>query len=186
MPVQPGEVLFYLSNPYASVGYSGIGTPGASLGGWMSTTQVASAIPLDDLFLDISGAQNAGGQIDYQCVFIMNATATGLPMNSIYLWLPVQDWTYGGAGMAVGIDPTGPVPYNSSSQQAVKITNATTAPAGVNTWSAGPHSVFTAGAQSGALQPNYCMAVWLQRTAMNTPILTPQLLSLQCTYESPA
>jgi len=186
MPVQPYEVLWFLSNPNASAGYTGTGTAGNSLGGYMSTTQINSASSLDDLFLDISGAQNAAGQVDYQCLFLMNNTASLLPMNAIFLWFPVALWTYNGAGMAVAVDPIGAVAYNRSTRQAALIANSLTPPSTVTTWSPGPHTTFGSGISAGALQPNYCLGVWIQRTAQNTPILTPQTLSLQATYQSNA
>jgi hypothetical protein len=185
MPVLPTEVLYYLSNPSASTGFSGSGTPGNSLGTFMSTTQINQQTLLDDLFLDISGSQNAAGQVDYQCLFVMNNTVSTLPMTNIYMWFPTALWTFGGAGMALGVDPTGQVPYNSPAHQALTIGSSTTAPLGVS-FNAGPDLTFSAGVFVGSLKAQYCIAVWLQRTAVNSAVLTPQTLVLTSTYQSNA
>lgn len=186
MPVIPSEVQWYLSDPNTGLGFTGNGLAGQSLGRFMSTTQVNSAQPLDDLFLDITPAQNAGGQVDYQCVFLMNNTVTGLMMKNPYVWMPSALWTYNGAMLAVGLDPTGVVTYNSASVQAVTIATSLNAPAGVNTWIQQPLSLWTAGLKLPDIPPQYCVAIWIQRTATNSKVLTPQSLELACTYTSNA
>ena len=186
MPVQPSEVQLYLSNPTASSGFQGVGIPGNSRGNFMAVNQLNIGSSLDNLFLDLTAPQNASGQVDYQCLFLMNNTVTGLSMNSIYVWFPQNFWTYNGAGLALGVDPTGKVAYNSVSSQAVTIPTVLTAPSGVTTWYPGPHSVFTAGLPLQALQPQQVVAIWIQRTATNSPPLSPQSLQLEVTYQSAA
>lgn len=186
MPVQPSEVQLYLSNPNATTGFSGIGIPGNSNGKFMAVNQLQSQAPLDDLFLDLSAQQNASLQVDYQCLFLMNNTVTGLSMNSIYVWFPQNFWTSGGAGIALGVDPTGKVPYNTAVPQAVTIPTVLTAPSGVTTWYPGPHATFSAGLPLQSLQPQQVVAIWIQRTATNCPPLTPQSMQLEVTYQSAA
>lgn len=183
--ISQSDVQWFLSNSHASSGYQGVGTAGASLGGYMSTTQVNYSVALDDLFLDISAAQNAAGQVDYQCLFVMNNTATGLIMKLPYIWVPWQTWTSGGAAIAIGADPLGPVPYNSSSVQAAVIGSAYNAPTGV-TWSSAPHQQFPSGVLIGSLPAQYCCAIWIRRTATNSAQLLPQSFSVQCTFVTDA
>lgn len=184
MAISPSEVRWYLSNPNAASGYMGTGTPGNSLGKYMSTTQVSS-VALDDIFLDLLAAQNAGLQVDYQCVFVVNFTITGNTMRNPYVWMPLQNYTPNGAKMAIGVDPIGPVPYQSSSPQASVIPNSVTAPP-VAVWY-GPSPVFNPGGLLiPDIPPGYAQAVWIQRTATNSPALTPQSLSLQITFASDA
>jgi hypothetical protein len=183
--IQQDEILWYLANPNGGAGFQGVSTPGNSLGKYMSTTQVYSTVPLDDVFLDITGAQNAGGQVDYQCMFMWNNTISGNTMHAPYVWMPSQFYTYGGATMAVGVDPTGPTPYNSSTQQAVQINTNTSAPAGVSTWY-GPNATATSGLLVPDILPGYCIGIWLQRTATDSPPLAPQSFALQVTFASNA
>jgi hypothetical protein len=183
MPISPSEVRWYLSNPNASTGYSGIGTPGNSLGKWMSTTQVSST-PIDDLFLDISAAENAALQVDYQCIFLANFTVTGDSMRNPYVWMPSQQYTAGAAMLSLAVDPIGPQPYQSTSQQAQVISQNTSAPT-VVAWY-GPSPLYYYGLLVPDIPPGYAVAVWIQRTAVNSPAVTPQSLQLEVTFASDA
>ena len=158
------DVQWFLSAPSASAGYTASGTPGASLGKWMSTTQV-SVTPLDSLFTDLTAPENSALQVDYQCLFMMNMTATGWPMQDVNIWIPEPLVTIGGASMALGLDPTGVVAYNASVQQAVSIANSLTAPVGVAWY---PPTLLYGGPQLGNIAPNHGIAVWFQRTATDS------------------
>ena len=103
-----------------------------------------------------------------------------------YIWVPAQLWTPGGAGIAIAADPIGPVPFGSASAQAAVISNAFSAPATVSSWSAAPHSQFQSGVLLGSLPPQYCAAIWIRRTATNSPQLLPQSFSLTCTFVTDA
>jgi hypothetical protein len=183
MPISPSEVRWYLSNPSASTGYSGVGTPGNSLGKFMSTTQVSST-PIDDLFLDLSPAQNAALQVDYQCIFLASFTATGDNMRNPYVWMPSQLYTPDGAMLQMAVDPIGPQPYQSTSPQAQVISSSTSAPTVVG-W-CGPSGLYYDGLLIPDIPPGYACAVWIQRTATNSPALTPQSLQLEVTFASDA
>lgn len=183
MPISPTEIRWYISNPNASTGFSGIGTPGNSLGKWMSTTQVPSP-PIDDLFLDLSGAANTALQVDYQCIFLANFTVSGDNMKNPYVWMPSSDYTFGGATMLIAVDPIGPQPYQSTSPQAQVINQSTSTPTVVSWF--GPSPLSTSGLLVPDIPPGYAVAVWIQRTATNSPAITPQSLSLQVTFASDA
>lgn len=186
MSILPSEVQWYLSAPQAGAGFTQGGSPGSSLGKWMSTTQVNNNAPLDNLFTDITPAENAAEQIDYQCVFLMNNTITGYTLRDPFIWMPEPLWTFNGAALSVGVDPTGAVPYNSTHIQAASITNTQTPPIGVLTWVAQPLTDWQQGLQVFDLLPGYCIAIWIKRMATNSGTLTPQSLNLACTYQSPA
>ena len=179
--ISPSEVRWYLSNPGASIGYSGNGTPATSLGGWMSVTQLSST-PLDNLFGDITIAQNDAGQVDYRCVFVANFTATGYMMKQAFVWLPQSAYIPAGASLAVGVDPSGVVPYQSTHQQAAIIANSLTAPP-VTTWY-GPSIIYNLGLPITDVPPGYAVGIWLKRTATNSVAYTPQQLALQVAFVS--
>lgn len=170
--IVPGDILFYLSAPSASSGYSIAGTVGDSWGGYISTTALSST-PLDNLFTDITGSENAASQVDYACLFIMNNTSSGNSMLNTVAWLPTASDVAGGATVTIGADTTAASVKTYGSLQAVKITSATTAPAGVSTWvgdtSTAPTSPsYTNGLQLGTIAPNQVKAIWVKRTAANT------------------
>jgi hypothetical protein len=165
--IVPTDVQWYLSNPMANTGYLGTGTPGNSLGAFMSTTQI-STTPLNDLFLNITPAENAAFQVDYQCLFLMNNTASGNMMLEPYVWCPSSLFS-GSATIEFGVDAAGAVPYNSSFQQAALISNSTTEPVGVTSWY-GPSISYSSGAILPDIPAQCCVALWFQRTATGTTL----------------
>jgi hypothetical protein len=131
------------------------------LGGYVSTTQWHGGV-LDDLFSDITGAENFSGQVDYRCVFLLNSNGTDT-LTSPVLWFSGS--VAGGALKFFGVDPTAPSPVGSSSPQAVTIANSTTPPSGVVFHN--PTSYAT-GIGLSNLPPNYVVAIWFQREAINS------------------
>jgi hypothetical protein len=166
------DILFKLSAPGASAGNTVAATSGNSWGNYISTTQL-SATPLDNLFPDITGAQNAADQVDYACVFIHNNTTSGNSMLNTVAWLPLSLFVSGGANVAIAADTFAASAIGTSSQQAVKITASTNAPVGVSGWvsptnTAPSYPSYTNGIQLGTIAPGFCIAVWLRRTATNS------------------
>jgi hypothetical protein len=161
MGVVASDIQWFLSDPTASSGNSGSGTPGNSRGGYMSTSQI-STTPLDDLFTDITPAENAASQVDYQCLFVGNFTGSGATALMPYVWMPYQYYS-GSATIQYGIDPALVTAYNTSTQQAQVISTSTTEPAGI-TWYQ-PSTSFLQGIPIGDLAPQQVQAIWFQRTA---------------------
>lgn len=166
------DILFKLSAPGATQGNTVSGTAGDSWGNYISTTQISNT-PLDNLFTDITGAQNAAGQVDYACIFIHNNTSSGNSMLNTVAWLPLSLYVAGGATISLAADTFSASAIGTSSQQAVKITANTNAPAGVSGWvnptNTQPVSPsYTNGIQLGTIAPGFCIAVWIRRTATNS------------------
>ena len=166
------DILFKLSAPGASSGNSSSGTAGSSWGNYISSTQISNT-PLDNLFTDITGAENAASQVDYACVFIHNNTSSGNSMLNTVAWLPLSLYVSGGATISLAADTFSASAIGSGSQQAVKITANTNAPAGVSGWvsptnTAPSYPSYTNGIQLGTIAPGYCIAVWIRRTATNS------------------
>lgn len=187
--IVPSDILFYLSAPSASAGFTTAGTAGSSWGGYISTTQLNSSVTLDNLFTDITGAENAADQIDYACLFILNNTASGNSMLNTVAWLPLANFVSGGANVALGADPTGITVKTVSSLQAVKITSNTVAPSGVSTYvtpqSSAPTSPsYTGGLQIGTVAPGSCFAVWIKRTATNSAPVNNDGLGVQVIFDT--
>lgn len=86
MPISTGDIKFRLSVPTGTVGGGSTQPdPNSSLGKFASSTDI-SATPLDNLFNDISGDQQAAGQVDYRCLFIYNSHAS-LTYQTPKFWL---------------------------------------------------------------------------------------------------
>jgi hypothetical protein len=182
------DILFKLSAPSASSGNSATGTPGSSWGNYISTT-VISNTPLDNLFTDITGAQNAADQVDYACIFIHNNTASGNSMLNTVAWLPLSLFVAGGALVALAGDTFAASAIGSGSQQAVKITAATNAPAGVSGWvsptsTAPTFPSYTNGIQLGTIAPGNCRAVWIRRSAQNTAPVNNDGFTLEVDFDT--
>ena len=165
MSIVAGDIKFLLSAPVATAGYLLPGSPGNSLGRYASTSQLTTASGgLDNLFTDLTGAQNAALQVDYACVFIWNSNPS-LTMLSPSAWLPVGLLgNTNTASFAIGADPTLPSPLGSGSLQAVGIANSTQAPSGVTSW-ATPTTVSANGAALPNIPAGDVAAVWIRRTA---------------------
>lgn len=185
------DILLKLSSPGATTGNSVAGTAGNSWGNYIATT-VLSNTPLDNLFNDITGAENAAGQVDYACVFIHNNTSSGNSMLNTVAWLPTTYYVTGGAGAQLAPDPTGTKLLASSVQQAVKITANTNAPAGVSGWVSNTSTVPTSsnsyanGVYLGTIQPGYVCAIWVKRTATNSAPVNNDGAGIQINFDTMA
>jgi len=160
------DILYKLSILTGSAGNSAAqGDPNASLGKYISTTQLADAT-LNALFDDVTGDENAASTVDYRCVFIHNSHAT-LTLIGPKLW--VSSEVAGGTNVAIGLDTTAASAVGASSAQALQIANETTAPAGV---SFSTPTSKGAGLSVGDIGPGQVKAFWVRRTATNSAALS--------------
>lgn len=172
------DVKLYLSAPGASAGNTVAGTVGNSLGKYFSTSQV-SGTPLNNLFVDLTGAQNAASQVDYQCFFILNDTASGNTMLNTVVWINNQ--VAGGTVANIGVDTTAASAKGSGTQQALVIANSLAAPGGVS---------FSAAASSGAalavgsIAPGSVRAIWVKRIASNTAPVNNDGFTLEIDFDT--
>lgn len=164
MAITASDILVRLSVLTGSAGNSTAGTAAGALGKYVSTTDV-SGTPLNNLFDDISGAENAASEAEYRCVFVLNNHAT-LDMQNAVVYVSAE--TAGGAGVSIGVDTTAISAKGAAGAQAVQVANEDTAPAGV-TFSA-PTTVGT-GLALGTIPAGSVKAVWVKRLAANTAAL---------------
>lgn len=133
-----------------------------SLGKFISTTEVVDAT-LNNLFDNVSGAENAASTIDYRCIAIHNSHASlALITPKVYISAEVS----GGASIAIGADPAGQSVIGQGSAQGAEIATETNAPAGV-TFSA-PTTEGAAVSLGATLDAGKCIFLWVRRTAANT------------------
>lgn len=165
MPIASSDIKMKLSIKTGSAGNSQAqGDPNASLGKYISTTEITDAT-LNNLFDDISGDENAASDVEYRCIFIHNAHAS-LTLQSPKVWIASQ--VSNGADMAIGIDTTAASAIGNTSAQALEVANEGTAPAGV-TFSSPTDKA--SGLSLGNLPNGQCRAVWIRRTAQNNAAL---------------
>jgi hypothetical protein len=172
-----GELLWKYSVS-AAAGNTTASSAAASLGDQISTSAWAGGA-LNDLFDNISGAENAASTVDYRCVFVHNSNAANTLENpTVYL----SAETAGGASITIAIDNIAASAIGSASAQAAAIGTETTAPTGVGAFSA-PTTSGTGLALSNLATGN-CRAVWVKRTAANTAALTGDGVTLACTGDT--
>lgn len=162
MAISASDILFKLSTTSGSAGNSNSqGDPNASLGKYISTTQITDN-SLNNLFDDVSGAENAASDVEYRCFFVHNAHAS-LTYQSAAIYISSE--VSGGASIAIGIDTTAASAIGASPAQALTIVDESTAPSGVSFSS----PTTTGGALSlGDIAAGQCRAVWVRRTAANS------------------
>lgn len=161
------ELLFKYSAPAASAGNTTAqASPDASLGGYISTTQWAGGTP-NDLFNDITGAQNAAGQVDYRCVFLHNSNASNT-LQAPALWISSE--VAGGASISLAVDNSAASAIGAATAQADQVASTTTAPTAVGAFSA--PTTFATGLALGDIPAGSCKAFWFKRTAANTAALS--------------
>ena len=179
MAITASDILFKLSTTTGAAGNANAGTVGASLGKYISTTQL-SGTALHNLFPVLTGAQNAASQVDYECVFVHNAHAT-LTATAVTLYLSGD--VAGGATVSIGVDPTAASAIGSASVQALQIASSITTPAGV-AFSA-PTTDGT-GISLGDIGPGQCKAFWVRRTAANTVALANDGATFNVAFDTEA
>lgn len=164
MPISASDLKLKYSIKTGVAGNASAGTAAGSLGKYISTTEITSAV-LNNLFDDISGTENADSDVEYRCIFIHNSHASITAENTkVYVLSQVS----GGASIAIAVDGTAASAIGSGSAQADEVANENTAPTG-EAFST-PTTTGTA-LDIGDLAPGECRAVWIRRTAANTASL---------------
>lgn len=146
--------------------------PNDSLGGYMSSTEITTATD-NNLFDDISGAENAALDVEYRGIFVHNDHGT-LALQSATVWISGE--VSGGADVDIALDGTAASPENQGgTPQMERVANESTAPSG-ETFS---HPTTQAGGLSlGNLAANTCRGVWLRRTATDSAALAADGVTL--------
>lgn len=133
-----------------SAGNSVAGTRDASLGKYMSTTDMTA--PPNAIWDDVSSAEASAGDTEYRCHFIYNAHATDSAPN---VTVSINTEISGGGATSIGVDATAASAIGSAAAQAVgPVTDENTAPSGVT---------FGSSATIGTLAAGTCRAVWVRR-----------------------
>lgn len=161
-----GDILFKYSVKTGAAGNSTASSAAASLGKYLSTSAWAGG-SANDLFDNISGAENAASTVDYRCIFIHNSNAANTYENAVVY---ISAETAGGANITIATDNIAGSPIGQAGAQAAEIANETTAPTGVSAFSA-PTTAGT-GLSLGNIAVANCKAFWVKRTATNSAALS--------------
>jgi hypothetical protein len=175
MAIDAAELLMkYSRGTISAVGNAaGTGTAGTSLGGQMGGNQITTAT-LNNLFDDVNGADNLAGDIEYRCFFFHNSdTALSLTNSRVYVASEVGS-PGAGAEVAIALDTIGPIAYDSPSGtgMAAVVANENTSPGFTFTTPVDYATGLVVGGD-GIVLPNEAFAVWVRRTADNSPAADP-------------
>jgi hypothetical protein len=176
-----GDILFKLSVTTGAAGNSTAGTPAGSLGKYISTTQL-SGTALNNLFDDVSGAENTAGTTDYRCFFIHNSNASNILQNAV-VWLSGGD-PAGGATITIAVDTTAASAIGSATAQADTVANELTAPTLVSAYSA-PTTSGT-GIALGNIGIGQCKAVWVKRVTSGAAAVNAETVTFAVTGDTGA
>jgi hypothetical protein len=171
MAISASDIKLKLSTKSGSAGNSLTSTADASLGKYISTTEVVDNT-VGNVFDAITGAENAASDVEYRCVFIHNAHAT-LTLYTAKVYVSAE--VAGGANAAIGVDTTAASAIGSASAQALSVADEGTAPAGV---SFSTPTTTGAALDLGDIPAGQCKAIWIRRTATNSAALASDGLDL--------
>lgn len=177
--ITSSEILFKRSVKTGSAGNSTAqADPNASLGKYVSTTAWAGGA-VNDLFDDISGAENAASTVDYRCIFVHNSNTANALQNAV-VYLSAE--TAGGASIAIASDNIAASALGATAAQAAEIATETTAPTGVSAFSS-PTTAGT-GVALGSIPANQVKAFWIRRTAANNAALSADGVTVSVTGDT--
>lgn len=160
------DIVWRYTTTAGAAGDTTTGTAAGSLGKYASTTPWAGGVA-NDLFDDITGAENAASTVDYRGLAILNNNAANPYVNpAVY----ISAETAGGASISIGADTTAASAKGSATAQLVTIANETTAPAGA-TFTA-PTTLGAAVSLGASLPVANVKGLWVRRTAANTAALS--------------
>ena len=178
--ITTGEIVWRYSVKTGSAGNSVAGTAAGSLGTWISQTAWAGGVA-NDLFDDISGAENAASTVDYRCIFIYNSNSANALQNAVvYLSSEVG----GGASIAVAADTTAASVLGSGTAQALTATTETAPGAGVTGLAYSSPITAGAGVSLGNIPAGSVKAFWIRRTAANTVAVSGDGVTLSVTGDT--
>lgn len=135
---------------------------------------------LNNLFSNVTGAENAASNDDYQCIFVHNAHAT-LTLESAVAYLSAE--TASGAGISIGVDPAAATAVGAAGPQAATIADKDSIPAGV---------VFSTpttegtGIALGDIAAGQVRGIWVKRLAANTAALDNDSVTITVTGDTAA
>jgi hypothetical protein len=166
--ITSGEILFKYSVKTGSAGNSTAGTAAGSLGTWISTTPWAGG-SANDLFDDISGAENAASTVDYRCIFIHNSNSANALQNAVVY---ISSEVAGGASIALAADTTAASALAAGTAQALTATTETAPGAGVTGLTYSSPTTAGTGVSLGNIPAGQVKPFWIRRTAANTSALS--------------
>lgn len=160
------EIVWRFSTTAGAAGDTTANTTVSTFLGKYAATSAWAGGGTNDLFADITGAQNAASQVDYAGLAILNNNGANTLQNAVAY---ISSEVAGGASTAIGADTTAASAKGAAPAQLLTIANNTTAPAGVSFSS--PTTLGT-GISLGNIPVANVKGLWIRRSAANTAALS--------------
>lgn len=165
MAIQSTDILYKLSVTTGPGNSTAQGDPDASLGEFMSSTEMNLGTPLNNLFDDVTGDENAASDVEYRCIFIHNNHAS-LTLQSAVIWMSAE--VSGGCDIAIAASASGVVDEDSASAQAEEIADEGDSTNQLTGLSFSSPTSKGAGISLGDIPAGDCIGIWVRRTANDT------------------
>lgn len=172
MSILTTDIVYRLATTAGAAGNTTASTPATSLGKYVSTT-VITAASLNNLFDDMSAAENAALTADHRLFFVLNNHAT-LSLTSPVVWISSQ--TGGGPTWAISVDTTGVTAKGAAPAQAKTIATETTAPA---TQTFASPSTKGTGLAIADIPAGSVQGIWVRCTGVAGAALSPDIAVLR-------
>lgn len=172
------EIIWRYTTKSGAAGNATASTPAESLGKYASTSAWAGGAA-NDLFDNISGAENAGSAVDFRALAIHNSN-TANPLENAVAYISSE--TAGGASISLASDDLAPSAVGATAAQLAEIANETTAPTGVSVFSA--PTTAGAGVALGTIGTGQVKGLWVRRAAANSAALSNDGVTLAVTGDT--
>lgn len=173
-----GDISWRFTTTAGAAGDTTANTTVGTFLGKYCTTSVWAGGGTNDLFADISGADNAASVVDYAGLGIINGNASNSAQNSvIYLSAEVAL----GASCAIWPDSTAASAKGGAGAQLLTIATKNTAPAASSFSS--PTTIGT-GLAMGTIASNQVKGMWVRRSAANSAALSADGVTLAFTCDT--
>ena len=164
--ITSAEILVKYTTLSGAAGNSTGSTPAGSLGKYVSSTPWPGGSP-NDLFDDITGAENAASTVDYRCVGVHNSNGANNLVNAV-AYLSAE--TAGGASLSLAADTVAASAVGSAAAQMLAGTSELAGPQTGLTYAA--PTTAAAGVPLGTIPVGNVKGLWIRRTAANTAALS--------------
>lgn len=159
-----GDIKFHKTTTAGAAGNTTANTTnGTYLGKYAATTLWAGGAA-NDLFDDITGAQNTANQVDYAGLAIENGNVNNDYVTP-FAWLTGE--VAGGAVTAIGVDTTAQSAVGGAGPQLLTIASNTTAPAAVSFSSP---TTYGTGLALSTITKGFVKGLWVRRTISGGPV----------------
>ena len=152
MTVTASDIKLRYTTASGSAGLTTAGTRDASLGKYVSTTDVSA--PPNAFWDDVQSAEASAGDTEYRAIAVYNSHATDSALN---VQVSISAEVTGGGTTTIALDNIAAGAANGASALSATVANENTAPTGVGAFGTSSLSI-------GTLAAGQAKVFWLKRT----------------------